>query len=239
MRRCSSTRALSVMLAVSAVAAFVGFAPAGHAATEVTACHDAALARQRTEVNADMTVPRFDPALGTLLEVSVPNQAMHLDTDAMFENTAQTAVTFAEQMTYQVAFTSPAGLASPAAITGAIDRVPSQTLAAFDGTLDYTGASAVVQPSTARDATAAAVSATDPATLAAFTGGGTMPFHVATAINESFTGGGGNVQFLINTFVAATVRVCYRYALAEVGGTTVTRDTPPATPVVAAPRTAG
>ena len=180
MRRCSSTRALSVMLAVSAVAAFVGFAPAGHAATEVTACHDAALARQRTEVNADMTVPRFDPALGTLLEVSVPNQAMHLDTDAMFENTAQTAVTFAEQMTYQVAFTSPAGLASPAAITGAIDRVPSQTLAAFDGTLDYTGASAVVQPSTARDATAAAVSATDPATLAAFTGGWTL--ETATAV---------------------------------------------------------
>lgn len=238
MRR-SSSRALSFMLTVTAIAAIAGFAPASHAANEVTACHDAALARQRTEVNADMTVPQFDPALGTLLEVSVPNQAMHLDTDAMFENTAQTAVTFAAQMTYQVTFTSPGGLASPAALTDAIDRVPSQTLAAFDGTLDYSGASAVVQPTTARDATAAAVSATDPTTLAAFTGGGAMPFHVATAINESFMGGGGNVAAAINTFVAASVRVCYRYALAEVGGETVTLDAPPAPPVAAAPRTAG
>ena len=66
-----------------------------------------------------------------------------------------------------------------------------------------------------------------------------MPFHVATAINESFMGGGGNVQFLINTFVAATVRVCYRYAVVEVGGATATRDAPPPTPIAAAPRTAG
>jgi len=175
-----------------------------------TVCEDGALERQRTEVDADITVEGFDEELGSLLEVTVPTQALHLDTDAVFENTAQTAVTFSAHMSYEVTFTSPGGLPSPAPVTGTIERVPSQTLAAFDGTLDFSGPSAVAQPSTARDAAAASVSSTDPAVLAAFTGG-EVAFHVASAIGETFTGGGGNVEARINTFAAASVRVCYRY----------------------------
>jgi hypothetical protein len=196
------------------------------AAAEATVCHDGSLARQRTEIDADITVPGFDPSLGTLLEVQVPTQSVQLDTDAKFENTAQTAVTFAETMTYQVTFTSPGGLPSPAAINGTIPRVPSQTLAAFDGTLDYLGASAVTQPSTARDESASAVSSSDPGVLAAFTGG-SVPFHVATSIGEQFTGGGGNVMASINTFASAAVRVCYRYAPPAPPPTSPPTTTPP------------
>lgn len=191
------------------------------ATDEFSACHDASLTRQRTEVDTDMSVPQFDPALGTLLEVSVPEQAIHLDTDAVFENVAQSAVVFQERMDYLVTFTSPGGLASPSTLSGTIQRVPAQTLAAFDGTLDFTGPSAVAQPPTVRDESAAPVSATDQPTLDAFTGTstgiGTMTFHMATQISETFMGGGGNVQAQINTYVAGEVRVCYRYA-------------PPATP---------
>lgn len=207
------TRVGSALLLASVttvVLALVPDHPAG--AADQTLCHDAALARGRTEIDADMVVPRFDPALGTLLEVSVPTQSVHLDTDSKFENTAASSVVFAEQMTYQATFASPAGLASPPTVSGTIQRVPSQTLAAFDGTLDFAGVSAVTQPSTTRDADAAPVSSTDPATLATFTGSGTMAFHVATVIGEAFTGGGGNVQAEINTFGAADVQVCYRYA---------------------------
>ena len=186
--------------------------PGNDSATEVTECHDAGLPRQRTEVDADMTVPRFDPALGTLLEVSVPAQSVHLDTDARFENTAQTAVSFEEHMNYQVNFASPGGLASPAPLVGTIERVPMQTLAAFDNTLDFAGASAVAQPSTDRDAAATPVASTDPGVLVSFTGPGTLAFHVATAIGETFMGGGGNVEAQIHTFASASVRVCYRYA---------------------------
>ncbi len=178
---------------------------------ESTVCHDGSLARQRTEIDADVTVPGFDPSLGTLLEVQVPNQSVHLDTDARFENTAQTAVQFAADMTYAVTFTSPGGLPSPAPINGSIPRVPSTMLAAFDGTLDYAGPSAVTQPSTSRDEAAGAVTSSDPGVLAAFTGGA-VAFHVTTSIGEQFTGGGGNVEAQINTFASATVRVCYRYA---------------------------
>ena len=92
----------------------------------------------------------------------------------------------------------------------------STTLAPFSGTLDFQGPSAVTEPSTSRDAAASSVSSTDPGVLAAFTGSGTLPFHLQSAISEVFNGGGGNVQAQINTFVSAAVRVCYTYAVPEV-----------------------
>lgn len=232
-------RALALMLLIAAVIGVAAtLAPTPAEAAEATICHDASLDRQRTEISTDLTVPQFDPSLGELLEVLVPAQTLHLDTDAMFENTAQSATVFSATMTYDVSFASPGGLASPPAITGSIPRVASQGLSAFDGTLDFLGTSAVSQPSTARDEAAAPVSATDAPTLAAFTGSASMPFHVQTAIGETFTGGGGNVQAQINTFVSAAVQVCYRYRTPDVGGETITRP-PTAVPVIAAPRTAG
>ena len=192
---------------------------------DATVCHDGSLARQRTEIDADIEVAGFDPALGTLLEVEVPVQTVHLDTDAVFENTAQTAVTFEEHMTYELVFTSPGGLASPAPVSGNIERVPQQQIAAFDGTLDFQGASAVAQPSAQRDAAADAVSSTDPSVLTAFTGSD-VEFHVASSIGETFVGGGGNIEAKINTFAAAAVKVCYRYALPVA---------PPSTPTTAPP----
>ena len=102
----------------------------------------------------------------------MPTQAVHLDTDALFENTAQTAVTFAEHMDYQVTFTSPGGLALAARrSSGTIERVPTQTIAAFDGTLDFAGPergrAAVDGPRRERGARS---SSSDPGVLAAFTG---------------------------------------------------------------------
>ncbi len=228
-------RAAPVLLfAAVVVGATFGTTAAGAAPGDLTACHDAGIARQRTEIDADATVPQFDPALGTLLEVTVPAQSVHLDTDATFENIAATPVTFAEQMTHSVTFTSPAGLASPGPVSGTLVRIPTQVLAAFDGTLDYVGPSAVVQPSVGLDDSAAPVASTDPAVLAAFTGTGTMPFHVTTSISETFTGGGGNVQAAINTYASASVQVCYRYQpVVVVPPTTPTPPTPPPTIEVA------
>lgn len=223
--------ALAATLIVAG-ALVVGPAQAGAAPGDVTACHDAGISRQRTEIDADAVVPQFDSALGTLLEVGVPTQSVHLDTDSAFENVAATPVTFAEEMTHSVVFSSPAGLPSPAPVSGALARVPTQVLAAFDGTLDYVGASAVVQPTVGLDDSAAPVASTDPSVLAAFTGSGTMPFHVATSISETFTGGGGNVQAAINTYAAASVQVCYRYQPVVVVPPTTPPPTepPPTTP---------
>lgn len=187
-------------------------------AADQTVCHSAALPHQRTEVNTDVALPRFDPSLGVLLEVSVPTQTVHLDTDARFQNTAQTAVVFSADMHYAFTLTSPNGLPSPAPLVGMIARVPPTTLAAFSGVFDYQGPSAVTEAPTARDAAAAPVSSSDPAVLSAFTGAGTVPFHVQSAIAEVFTGGGGNVRAEIHTFVSGAVQVCYRYGTVQVSG---------------------
>jgi LPXTG-motif cell wall-anchored protein len=228
------SRALAALV-VSSVAGIAGavlvVAPAG-AATEATICSDAAVSRVRTEIDTDLVVDQFDPALGTLLGVTVTGPAVDLDTDAVFESLASSSVVFSEQMTYQVVITSPGGLASPPPITGGMQRVPSTTLAAFDGTLDFAGASAVSQPSMAISESAAAVSSTDGSVLAAFTGTATMPFHVASTITETFVGGGGNVQAQINTFIAASVEVCYRYAVPDV---VTPPSSPPPTPPDATP----
>jgi len=216
------------------------FPPTAGAVTQ-TVCHEASLPRQRTEVSTDVPLPRFDPSLGTLLSVSVPTQTIHLDTDARFQNTAQSPVVFSEDMHYTFTLTSPGGLASPPPLVGMIPRVPPTTLAPFSGTLDYMGPSSVTEPSTSRDAAAAPVTSSDPAVLAAFTGAGTLGFHVQSAIAEVFNGGGGNVAFQINTFVAATVEVCYTYGVTQVSAApptvtpTATPSAGPSPPVVAPP----
>jgi len=209
-------RVAAVSVTLFVASGLVVAATAGPAGADQTTCQTGTLARQRTEVDADIDVARFDPSLGTLVSVSVPTQTVHLDTDGKFQNTAPSSVVFSEDMQYQFTLTSPGGLASPAPLTGTIQRVPTTTLAPFSGTLDYTGPSSVVEPSTSRDAAAAAVTSTDPAVLAAFSGAGTVPFHVQSMISEVFHGGGGNISFVVDTFVAATVQVCYTYAVTPV-----------------------
>ena len=230
--RALATIAVAISALVLASAATGAAAPA-----EQTTCFDGALARTRTEIDADISIPQFDASLGTLLGVDVTGPSIHLDTDAVFENTAGSAVVFAERMDYQVSIASPGGLASPAPITGSIERIPSQTLAAFDGTVDFVGPSAVAQPSTARDESAAGVSTADAPVLAAFTGAGTVPFHLTTMISEVFMGGGGNVQFQINTFASAAVRVCYRYAPPAPPEVIPEAEPPAAPPVTTLPLT--
>ena len=231
--------ALAIAATLAATATVTGPAQPAGAATQ-TVCQTGTLARQRTEVNTDISVPRFDPSLGTLIGVSVPSQTAHLDTDAKFQNTAASSVVFSEDMHYTFTLTSPAGLPSPPTLTGMIERIPTTTLAPFSGTLDYMGPSAVTEPSTARDAAASPLSSSDPTVLAAFTGPGSLGFHVQSAIAEVFNGGGGNVQAEINTFVSGTVQVCYTYGVPEVSAVpAVTAPSAAPAPVVATPLLTG
>jgi len=234
--------ALASVLLLTGAGAAAGRPGAAAATPDQTVCHDASLPQQRTEVDTDLTLPQFDPTLGTLLAVSVPSQTAHLATDAEFQNVAQSSVVFSEDMQYTLTFTSPDGLASPPPLVGMIQRIPSTTLAPFSGTQNFQGPSSVSEPSTTRDTSAAPVSSSDPGVLSAFTGSGTVAFHVQSAIAEVFNGGGGNVAFLINTYVAATTEVCYTYQPPEVlASPPVTASPPPApaTPQVAPPQFTG
>ncbi len=203
----------------------------------VTACVTAAIPLQPTEIDSDLTVAKFDSSLGTLLEVTVPSRIIHLDTHAAFENTAQTPVVFAATMNYQAIFTAPAALGASNTIVGSVARVPSQTLSAFDGTMDFSGASSVSQTPTAWDVTAAPFASTEVSVLEEFSGAGSVAFGMATVIGETFTGGGGNVQASITTSASAAVEVCYRFA-PPVIPTAPPEIVPPSTPTEIVPAAA-
>ncbi len=187
-----------------------------------SSCATVSAPLQPTEIDTDLLVQKFDPRQGTLLEVTVPTRMIHLDTHAAFENTAQTPVVFAETMNYQAIFTPPSSLGAPKIISGSVARVPSQTISAFDGTMDFSGNSSVSQAPVAWDVAGGAMASSDPSILTEFSGSGSVAFRVTTAIGETFTGGGGNVQASITTAASGSVEVCYRFA-------------PPIVPVVEPP----
>ena len=205
---------------VTIVAAGLSVGTSSAGAAQLTTCSDGSLARQRTEVDSDIPVQQFDASLGTLQSVTVSDQTVHLDTDSEFENKTPTPQTFAARMQYDATFTNPAGLTAPAVLSGTIQRVPSQVFPAFDGVLDFLGPSSFVQPTTAKDSSSPTATSTDPTVLAAFTGTGTVPFHLTTQISEIFTGAGGNSASITNTFASATVKVCYQYLTTEITTTT-------------------
>jgi hypothetical protein len=217
---------------VSLTGAGIALSPGVAGAAEFTTCSTGSLARSRTEVDADIPVQQFNASHGTLRSVTVSDQSIHVDTDSKFENKTVQAQTFAARMVYDATFTNPGGLASPPVLNGTIQRVPTTVFAAFDGTLDFLGPSSYVQPTTSQDATTPGTTSTDPAVLAAFTGTGTVPFHLATQISEIFTGAGGNSASETNTFASASVKVCYRYFVVDPTTTTPTFTTPTTRPLV-------
>jgi hypothetical protein len=66
-----------------------------------------------------------------------------------------------------------------------------------------------------------------------------VPFHVQSMISEVFNGGGGNIDFIINTFVAATVQVCYTYAVPQVSAAPPVTAPPPPPPAAPGPQFTG
>jgi hypothetical protein len=217
------------VVAVVIGAGFAGWAPVAGAA-DLTVCRSGSLPHQRTDVDADIPVAQFDPALGTLNAVSVATQTAHLDTDGRFENTAATPERFNAQMQYTITFTNHVGLPAPSPITGTIQRVSPVALATYDGAADFQGPDSVSEPSTTHDAAAVPMTSSDPVVLAALTGSGTVSFHVLSAIAEITNGGGGNIATQIDTFVAAEVQVCFTYSRPTVATTTPT--VPTTTPTV-------
>ena len=202
---------------------------------EQTICFDGALARTRTEIDADISVPQFDASLGTLLGVAVTGPSMHLDTDAVFESTAGSAIISPRTWTTRCRSPAPAAWRRPRPSWAASSASPPRR--SPRSTARWTSSARVRSRSRRPPATRPrrVVTTADAPVLSAFTGAGTMPFHLTTVISETFMGGGGNVQAQINTFASAAVQVCYRYAPPPPTEVLPDAVEPPAAPSPAAP----
>jgi hypothetical protein len=151
------------------------------------------------------TLNKFNPALGVLTRVEIIAEGS-VEADAALENLSNISHTVKTHlkgtMQYQIQ-----GLSNT--LNASFDREEVATVAAFDGTADLQGVSAkqfTVQAGT----TFQTMSLTDEASLALFSGNGTLQVASLTDA-DACNCGPGNLMSAIETNAQGTVRVVYHY----------------------------
>jgi uncharacterized protein (TIGR03382 family) len=189
---------------ISCVGAAIAAALAGAANAEIV-CYSGSVALATTNWSNSIVIPQFNPALGTLnsiswtLNGSVAGSASYESLDAspttVTLNLSATLTLFApDSSTLQVTIPSVS---------------VSEGAGAFDGSVDFDGASGSAFNSLS-GASSGSGSSTSPALLAAFTGGGTVSLAV-TGVGSSNGTGAGNLLLLFQSLAGADAQVCYDY----------------------------
>lgn len=189
----------------------VALASTALAQTVQTQCHNASIPLSSTPLNGSMTFPKFDPALGTLTSISF-SLTGGAQGSAASENLSPSApssltMNFAASLTLQRPDLSTIVVALPLATF-------NDTLAPFDGTIDFGGPSGVFHGGISATNTNSAVSPPPITDIALFTGlpnnPGTITLPVLGAAASTAQGNGNEIfQFL--TQVSASCQVCYTY----------------------------
>jgi hypothetical protein len=169
------------------------------------ACYTGSVPLQQTSWSASVSLPMFDPALGTLQQIG-------FTFDAGTSGTVEIENLDASPIVAQVQFSTFLTLTRPNLSTIAVANPTyffQQNFAAFDGTIDFAGTSgSSLFPTSA--ASVQAVSPPPASDLSMFTGAGTITLPV-TAVNASSFQGGGNYALVLSQQASATVTVCYTY----------------------------
>ena len=173
--------------------------PAAKTQTQVVALPTLATPNTRT-----VSLPQFDPSLGTLTSVDVINQ-LNLSNHVQLENTSAgsatlTALTAGNQ---QLTGTGIAPLTALSNNTAVFDAT------AFDGIVDFGGTSG--KDFGLRTTTnVQSETVTDPATVAAFIGTGTVSYTAAADGSVAITGS-GNIAQATTTQSGGSVTLVYHY----------------------------
>jgi hypothetical protein len=172
--------------------------------TPTTVTKTATFSQKNTNWSATQSVAQFDPALGTLTSIDIiindpitgTIKVENLDTALATINASDTgAITLTGQ--------GIAGLSSP------IDFSQNFNASAFDGNIDFGGASGHIFGPLVQQGSKT-ITLSDPAILAAYTGTGSVPLTV-TANASATASGSGNLLLSVNTSASATVTVVYHY----------------------------
>lgn len=161
----------------------------------------------KTNWTDSVTIPLFDPSLGNLLSVEFVLGGS-VDGSVMFESldAAQQDVTteVKAEITLQRPDLSPIVVATPVASA-------TNTVDAFDGTIDFGGGSGRTLPSIMNSVVESATAPPPASDLALFTGVGNIVLPVS-AVGSSSAGSAANLLVVFGTKASADVRVRYTYA---------------------------
>lgn len=168
------------------------------AAASVT--HTATIFPTLTDWSLTNSVPQFDPALGTLTNVTV-TVAANVQSTFFTENRDRRA--------WDTTTTSHATVSASVDTLSAstlIEPSHTQNLTAFDGVIDFAGTSGFTA---SESGTGTGFNSTS--VVAPFIGVGTVPLTASAVATASYTGS-GFYRFVVNTSASALVTVTYEFA---------------------------
>ncbi len=161
-----------------------------------------------TTTNWDRTVtlPKFDPALGTLISVSLTLDG-RIEGQAAVESSDSSAITITTQFKADITLARP----DTSVLAVVIPQVNNTAnLQPFDGTLDFNGPSGTTYPNLMQSAQQTVTSPPPLSDLVLFSGAGNIILPVL-ARGTSQAIGSGNVTTSFATKAAAIVTVVYLY----------------------------
>ena len=178
-------------------------------------CFTDSVPTMTTGWNSTLTYPRFDPNLGTLLEVE-------FQLNSQVNGTAQFESLDMQPATVSTDFSAIITVFRPGGGTPILSDAPTQSqvnmVSAFDGTIDFAGTSGMMLPNLAANNTLTAVSPPPASDLVLFTGPpgnpGTVTLDVS-AVGASIAAGAGNLVAQFMQTASASLRVCYRFELGQ------------------------
>lgn len=185
-------------------------------------CSDSPIPLTTTPWNANLTLAKFNPALGTLIGVEV-TASTSIVQDLAIENLDTNPATVQGLGTGSIVATMPT---APNLTSSANTSIPATAVTAFDGTLDFAGTSAVSLVGQTANGSALR---SPYLPLSDFNGPGSVTIPVFG--NGLFSASGsGNLATQVNTQVSAEVCVTYYYALPTPTPTLTPTHTPTRTP---------
>lgn len=163
---------------------------------------------QSTSWSSGVSIPQFDPAIGTLQKVDITLDA-HVEGDARYEN-LDPAAAVAVQASIAADIVVLRGMGGPALVSAHPQHdLATETLEVYDGVTDFDGPSGATWTGLADDKSATTMVASA-AGGAQFIGNGSIDLPII-ATGASAVTGGGSVQSQLPTNASAKVTVIYEY----------------------------
>lgn len=175
-------------------------------AAQQTQCFTDSIPLQATNWSNTVTIPKFDPNLGTL-------QSIQFSLTGRIEGSARAESLDAAPTVVTTSFSANITLTRPD-LTPLVVTLPianfMDSFTAFDGTIDFLGTSGETHAGIMTSDTQMQTSPPPLSDLALFTGAGNIVLPV-TATGQSIATGAGNLITQFLTDAAADVQVCYTY----------------------------